>query len=581
MILSYFWRYRGQFFWILGNIILLNGCELLKPWPMKVIIDHILGGKVLDWDLVNNWSTQNILSGACVGLVLINIISGLLSLLYNYLTIRLGQKMVNELRSQLFHHLQHLSLAMHNHWSIGDLIYRVTSDTYTIQTLTMNSFLRIFSSILLAIGVVIIMVSLDQQLTLLALGVCPVLLFTVSLLKEKIRIAAQYSRQQESAVYSLVQLNLSAIPVIQAFTKETEEHQRFISASQKSLDASLRLYILQTIYGGASSSAIAFSTAIIIWIGTNHVLAGILTIGQMIVFITYLSFFYSRINNITQTWATIQSAQVGIKRVLEILELKPEIQEGSKVFPLVGAKGEIVWEGVNFSYHPEQTVLKKINLCVKPGEKVAIVGPTGAGKSTLVSLLVRFYDPQSGKITIDGINLKDLQIKSLRQQIAIVLQPPLIFPITIRENIAYSRTDANLDDIIQAAKLACIHEAIMKLPQGYDTLIGARGTTLSEGEKQRLTIARAILRNAPILILDEPTSSVDALTETLIMTGLEKLKNRPTTLIIAHRLSTVQNADRIIVMENGQIVEEGNFSKLIEKKEAFYQLYHRQLQEKQ
>jgi ATP-binding cassette subfamily B protein/subfamily B ATP-binding cassette protein MsbA len=281
-------------------------------------------------------------------------------------------------------------------------------------------------------------------------------------------------------------------------------------------------------------------------------------------------------NTICQTWGLIQGAKVGVERVFEILEVEKDLKEGTRAFPKSGTKGEVVWENVSFHYTSEQPVLKNINLRVKPGEKIAFVGPTGVGKSTLVSLIPRFYDPLAGRVLVDGIDLRDYQLKSLRSQVSMVLQPPLVFPVSVQENIAYGRPEARIEEVISAAKLARIHESIERLPDKYDTIVGEQGATLSEGERQRITIARAILRNSPILILDEPTSSVDAETEFLIMEGLEHLTSSRTTFIIAHRLSTVRKADRIIVLGKGEIIEEGPFNGLIKAQGPFAALYQSQ-----
>jgi ATP-binding cassette subfamily B protein/subfamily B ATP-binding cassette protein MsbA len=349
-----------------------------------------------------------------------------------------------------------------------------------------------------------------------------------------------------------------------------------MTASNLSLGASLRLYTLQTFYAGVVNVVMAIGTALVVWVGAHHVMSGQITVGEIIIFTTYLASLYAPINTICQTWGLIQGAKVGVERVFEILDVDRDIKEGTQAFGASGTKGELVWENVSFHYVPEQPVLKDISLHVKPGEKIAIVGPTGVGKSTLVSLIPRFYDPRSGRVLIDGRDIRDYQLKSLRGQIAMVLQPPLVFPITVRENIAYGKPEAKLEEVIAAAKLARIHESIDRLPDKYETLIGEQGATLSEGERQRITIARAILRDAPILILDEPTSSVDAETEALIMQGLEQLTAGRTTFIIAHRLSTVRKADRIIVLRKGQIIEQGPFNQLIEAGGPFANLYQSQ-----
>ncbi|MBI3302693.1 MAG: ABC transporter ATP-binding protein [Deltaproteobacteria bacterium] len=570
--------YRGMFSFALAQVVLIGGAELLKPWPLKLIIDNVLGGQPLAWPPVSSWSRETLLLAACVALVGIYLVLGGLTLFSNYTTISIGHRMVNDLRRDLYSHLQRLSLAFHTRRQVGDLLYRVMSDTYAIQTLTMNGLFPVLNSLILLVGMFMVMIRLDWLLTFLALAVCPILfvVVTVSPLRAWLLAAATQMHQQKSIVYSLVQWAMPAVHVIQAFTKEEDEHRRFMAASERSLGADLRFYLLQTLYSGIVSVVIALGTALVVWVGARHVLSGTLTVGELIVFTSYLASLYGSIDTISQTYGSVQEAKVGVQRVFEILEVERDLKEGQQIFPPHGAKGEVSFEGISFQYLPGQPVLKQIDLHIRPGEKVAIVGPTGVGKSTLVSLLPRFYDPQAGRVLIDGVDVREFRLKELRCQIAMVLQPPLVFPLTIRENIAYGRPEASLEEVISAARLARIHDFIVQLPQGYDTVVGEQGATLSEGEKQRLTIARAILRNAPILILDEPTSSVDAETEALIMEGLERLMAGKTTLIIAHRLSTVRRADLIVVLRAGQIVEQGTFAELMRRGGFFAYLYRTQ-----
>lgn len=575
-ILLHLWPYRFVFMGALALVFVINGAELLKPWPLKIIIDNVLSGKPLPWEFAKDLPPQVLLIFACLSMVVIYLLVGGLMLLNNYVTIKIGQTMVNDLRSELYNHLQRLSLAFHNRRQVGDLMYRVTADTYAIQSLTMNGVFPIVSAFALLAGMFVIMVRLDWMLTLLALSVCPALFITISLMSSRITSASEVAREQESEVYSLVQRGMSAMRVIQAFTKEEEEHGKFMTASRQSLGASLRLYTLQTFYSGVINVVMAFGTALAVWVGAQHVLSGELTVGEIVIFTTYLASLYGPINSISQTVGLIQGSKVGVQRVFEILEIERDLKDGSRVFPETGAHGDVTWEGVSFQYVDGQPVLKNIDLQIKSGQKVAIVGPTGVGKSTLVSLIPRFYDANSGRVSIDGVDVKEFQIKALRRQVSMVLQPPLVFPLTIRENIAYGRSDATTEDIVAAARLARIHEYIMRLPNGYDTVVGEQGATLSEGERQRLTIARAILRDAPILILDEPTSSVDAETEALIMEGLNQLSAGRTTFIIAHRLSTVRQADLIIVLRGGEIVEQGTFNDLVHRDGHFASLYRAQ-----
>jgi ATP-binding cassette subfamily B protein/subfamily B ATP-binding cassette protein MsbA len=575
-IVAALWPYRVAFVFALVQVGFIAGAELLKPWPLKVIIDHVLSGQPLSWLGVAGWSRESLLLGACSGLVGIYLILGGLNVWNNYTTIRIGQSMVNDLRGALYHHLQRLSLAFHHRAQVGDLLYRVTADTYAIQTLTMNGVFPILTSLVLLVGMTVVMLRLDWVLTLLALAVCPPLFGIISALSNRINAAATAARERESAIYSLVQRTMAAIRVIQAFTKEEEEQRRFLVASAESLAASLRLYTLQTVYAGAVNSLIAMGTAVVVWVGARHVMAGTLSIGELVVFTAYLASLYGPINTISQTLGLIEGAKAGLARVREILAVERDLPEGRVVLEKGMVRGEVTFEHVMFAYDAERPVLQDVNLHVMPGQTVALVGPTGAGKSTLVSLVPRFYDPQVGRILLDGTDLRAFTLTSLRQQIAMVLQPPLVFPLSVKENIAYGQPQASLEAIEHAARLARIHDTIVRLPQGYDTIIGEQGMTLSEGERQRLTIARAILRDAPILILDEPTSAVDAETEALIMEGLEQLMAGRTTFIVAHRLSTIRRADVILVIRNGQIIERGSFTELLRRQGAFAALYRSQ-----
>jgi ATP-binding cassette subfamily B protein len=575
---SYLHPYLPAFVFALAQVVFISALELLKPWPLKVIIDHVLTETPMPWAFAHSWSSQSLLLLACAGLVVVYLLLGGLRILNDYTTIRIGQKMVNDLRRDLYSQIQRLSLSFHHRRQVGDLLYRLTSDTYAIQTLTMNGLFPVLCSLTLFVGMFLVMIRMDPLLTFLALIVCPILFVFVMIspLRGWLIASATRMHQQKSSVFSLVQWAIPALRITQAFTKEEEEHRRFMALSQKSLRAELHFYLLQNFYSGTVSIVIAIGTAVVIWVGARHVLAGTLTIGALIVFTAYLASLYGAIDSIAQAYGSIQGAKVSLQRVFEIMEVEEELKEGSRVFPNGGAKGEVAWDEVSFQYIPGQLVLRRVDLNVYPGQKVAIVGRTGAGKSTLVSLLPRFYDPKSGRVTIDGIDIREFKLKSLRRQIAMVLQPPLVFPLTIRENLIYGRPEATEEEVVNAAQLARIHETIVTLPEGYDTVVGEQGATLSEGEKQRLTIARAILFNAPILILDEPTSSVDAETEALIMEGLRELTAGRTTFIIAHRLSTVRQADLIVVVRGGRIIEQGTFDGLMRRQGDFAKLYRTQ-----
>ena len=575
-VLPYLRAHRGALLWALVQVLLLGVCELLKPWPLKVIIDSVLGGHPLPWGLAAGWSPSSVLVAACAALVLVYALLAALTVLNNYTTIGIGQRMVNDLRGSLYGHLHRLSLAFHSRAAAGDLLYRVTADTLALQTLTMNCFFPAVSALVFLVGMSVIMFRLDAGLTLLALAVCPALFLAIARLNGRIMRAAGHMRASESQVYAHVQRSMSAVRVIQAFTREDDEHRRFMALSGQSLAAGLRLYMLQTLSSGVVSVVIACGTAALVWVGARHVLDGTLSVGSLVIFVSYLASLYAPINSMFQTYGLAQSSVVGVQRVFEVLDVERDLVDGRREFPAGGARGEVVYEDVSFEYTPGRPVLQAVTLRVAPGQKVAVVGATGAGKSTLLSLLPRFYDPTAGRVLVDSIDVRDYRMASLRRQIAIVPQPALVFPTTLAENIAFGRPGARREEIVEAARLARIDAMIAGLPAGYETVVGEQGVTLSEGEKQRLTIARAILRDSPILILDEPTSSLDSETEALLMQGLERLTAGRTTFIIAHRLSTVRKADLIVVLRQGQIVEQGAFDDLIAQGGMFASLYRLQ-----
>ena len=575
-VLPYLRAHRGALLWALVQVLLLGVCELLKPWPLKVIIDSVLGGHPLPWGLAAGWSPSSVLVAACAALVLVYALLAALTVLNNYTTIGIGQRMVNDLRGSLYGHLHRLSLAFHSRAAAGDLLYRVTADTLALQTLTMNCFFPAVSALVFLVGMSVIMFRLDAGLTLLALAVCPALFLAIARLNGRIMRAAGHMRASESQVYAHVQRSMSAVRVIQAFTREDDEHRRFMALSGQSLAAGLRLYMLQTLSSGVVSVVIACGTAALVWVGARHVLDGTLSVGSLVIFVSYLASLYAPINSMFQTYGLAQSSVVGVQRVFEVLDVERDLVDGRREFPAGGARGEVVYEAVSFEYTAGRPVLQAVTLRVAPGQKVAVVGATGAGKSTLLSLLPRFYDPTAGRVLVDSIDVRDYRMASLRRQIAIVPQPALVFPTTLAENIAFGRPGARREEIVEAARLARIDAMIAGLPAGYETVVGEQGVTLSEGEKQRLTIARAILRDSPILILDEPTSSLDSETEALLMQGLEQLTAGRTTFIIAHRLSTVRKADLIVVLRQGQIVEQGAFDDLIAQGGMFASLYRLQ-----
>jgi ATP-binding cassette, subfamily B, bacterial len=573
--LPYLRPYRGRFAWALLQVFLIAGFDLLKPWPLQLVIDHVLGGKPLTAPWLTDFSAGRLLVVACFALVLVNLGSGLLALLHNYTSIGVGQRMVNDLRGALYAHLQRLSLAFHGRQKVGDLMYRITADSFAVQTMIMNGLLPILSALVLLAGMLAVLIPIDPLLTLLSLTIVPALFALIAVFNRRIATIATEVRERESMVYTLVQWAMSSVKVVQAFTKEEEEYGRFIGASRASLKATLSLYSWQTLYSAAVNTLIAIGTALVVYAGARSVLSGHLSLGQLVVFISYLAQLYVPVNQITQSWGLIAGARIGAQRCFEILDTEADLKDGTRSFPPQGARGAVEWQQISFRYRPEMPVLREVSLSIAQGTKVAIVGATGAGKSTLLSLVPRFFDPSTGRVLIDGVDVREYRLKSLRQQIAMVLQPPLVFPISVRDNIAYGRPGADDAEIERAARLARIHDLVVSLPQGYATVLGD-SASLSEGEKQRLTIARAILRDAPILVLDEPTSALDVETEALVMEGIARLTEGRTTFIIAHRLSTVRSADLILVLRDGVIAEQGGFAELLRKGGVFAELYNTQ-----
>lgn len=576
-ISPYLRPYRLRLAGAIGLVFVISLAEVAKPWPLKIVVDNVLGGKPLALvGYPEETSAASLLTMAAVSLVLLYLLIGLLQVLSNYVTIEIGQRMVDDFRSELYQHLQRLSLSFHHRRTAGDLMYRLAADTFAIQTLTMNGFFPTISALAMLIGMLLVMARVDLYLTMIALVICPLLALVIRVMSARITRVATHARERESELYTAAERSMSAIKVIQAFTREDEEHQRFIGFSRASLSANLQLYTYQTGYSMMVNVIAAVGTAVVIWVGAKSVLDGRLTIGDLLIFTSYLASLYAPINSISNSYGLVQGAKVGVGRVYEILEMAPDIPDGPRKLARADVHGGFALEHVSFGYVPGQPVLRDFSLRVEPGEMIALVGATGAGKSTLVSLLARFYDPDEGRVLLDGVDLRSYDVRSLRQQFAMVLQPPIVFPTTLRDNISYGRREATEDEIFAAAAAAQLAPMLAALPNGLDSELGERGASLSEGQRQRLTIARAILRDAPILILDEPTSALDAQTEASLMAALEVLLRGRTSFVIAHRLSTIRSASRIVVLADGGIAEIGTYRELVERGGLFARMHNTQ-----
>ncbi len=565
-----------RFILAIAGVALGAAMEVLKPWPLKVLIDNVLGGKPLQLATLASLSKMNLLLAACAGGVLVYVLTGILTVANNYISISIGQRMVNDLRGQLFDHLQRLSLGFHRRREIGDLMVRIVYDTFAIQTITMNGIFQILASSILLAGMFIVMIKIDLTMTLIALGVIPMLVILIASVSGTIDRLATEARIKESVLYTVAHRALASIHVVQAFTREAESYGEFVRSSSESLGENLRLYTFQSIYAGGVSVVIAIGTALVMYFGALHVMSGALTIGGLIVFTSYLASLYAPINQIFQTYGQVQGAKAGLRRCLELLAIDPDIKDraGARAMPRV--RGDIEFEDVVFSYDAANPVLKGISFTAHAGESIAIVGPSGAGKTTMASLVMRFYEPRAGIIKIDGRDLREVTLKSLRDNIAVVLQPPLVLGDTLRANLALGKPAAGEEEIRRAASMARLDPVLAKLPRGFDEMVGQGGHSLSEGEAQRVTIARALLKDAPILIMDEPTSALDTETESMVLAAVQEAMRGRTTLVIAHRLSTIQNADRILVLRDGVIEEQGSFQELLSRGGFFSYLYNLQ-----
>jgi ATP-binding cassette subfamily B protein len=568
-VLRYYRPFLGQT--ILGLVLSLCGIalSLLKPWPFKIIVDDILGRN----PNARFGTSPDLVTLLCLALVAIQLLWGLANLASNYLFVKVGLQALLKLRTDLYAYLQSLSLKYHDARRSSDSSFRVAYDSQSIQTIYNKGFTNIFASVITLIGTFLIMVRIDWQLTLLSLAVVPAIVAAIYFFAHRIRRESTSIQEQESALLAQAQEGLSSVRMVHAFGREEWEVRQFHLQAQQSLHANLRLTLTNVNSALVISTLMVAGTAGMYYLGTLHVLAGTLSLGSLLVFSAYLLMLYQPLESLTYTAWAMEGATAGARRCFEVLDRADDVKDAPGAIAITRTSGAIGFEKVSFGYTDLQPVLRDIDLEVAPNQIVAIVGGTGAGKSTLLSLAPRFYDPTAGRVTLDGRNLRDITKKSLRSQIAIVLQDTLLFSTTIRENISYGRPDATEEQIRDAARRAQADEFISRLPAGYDSPVGERGGHLSVGQRQRIGIARAFLKNAPILLLDEPTSALDPTTEAAIMETIKALMQGRTTLIVTHRLATIHRVDRIIVLENGRIVEQGSGAELLAAGGVYAKLY--------
>ena len=556
--------------------------EIMQPWPIKWLVDTVLGGAAPPawlaawWPQFGRANISESLVAVCVAIVTLAVLHRGVLTASQFLLIWAGSRLVQELRCAACDHLHRLSLRYHDRTKVGDSLYRVAYDTHAAQSLLNGAIAPAVSGVLLLTGVLLVMLRIDAKLTLVAVAVTPLFALLIYGFGKLIERRSVGYHRQEGALVSLIQESLSSIRAIQAFSQERETGRRFGHQAANSLTANHRLVLMQLLFSACVGLVMACGTAAVVWFGTREVLAGQLSLGDVLVFLAYLGMLYAPMKAFSEGASVVQSAGAQLGRIFEILDTLPEVVSRPSAVAPAAIEGRIKFCGVDFEYEPGQPVLRGLNLTVEPGQVVALVGRTGAGKSTLANLLLRFYDPKHGSIRLDDRDLRDLKLSWLRSQMSIVLQDPILFSASIAENIAFARSGASLEEVIAASRLAQAHEFIERLPDGYETLLGERGVNLSGGQRQRLSLARAFLKASPILILDEPTSALDAHTEASLLASIEELSRGRTTFLIAHRLSTVRIADLVVVMDRGRIIEQGTHEELLSRDSAYRRLFRSQ-----
>ena len=568
----YYWEFirphRGKL--VLSGLFLMGSVlmHLARPWPLKIIFDYVILSKKghLRWD------PMTILAAACVAFVVIAMLFGLLEYLHTLLAAEAGQKVIQSIRSRLYLHVQRLSLGFHNRTKSGDLLSRLVKEVNQLRDFLTDAALQLISESIFLAGMIVVLFVMDWRLALASMLLFPLVLASIYRFSGQIRGHTRKRLEREGKVASLFNETLAAMQVVQLFSPDGKEARRFEEENQKSYKADMRTLrskskLLRTVEVGT-----AVGTCFVLWWGAKRVLAGILTPGDLLVFIAYLKSMYKPIRRVAQLSVQATQSLAAAERVAEILRTEPEIQDAPDAVPAPPFRGEIEFRDVTFSYESGRYALHNINLRLEPGQTIAVTGASGAGKSTLVSLIPRLYDPTAGSVLIDGTDLRRYKVSSLRDQITVVPQNPMLFGSTIRENIAYGDPAADDKAIRLAARLAHAEEFIEELPGGYDSVVGERGCSLSGGQRQRIAIARALLRDARIVILDEPMTGLDLVSEGLILKGLENLLRQRTTFLIAHRLSTMLKADLVLVLESGRIVELGNPQELFRANGHFRKL---------
>jgi ATP-binding cassette subfamily B protein len=565
-----------------GLTLVSIGFNLLKPWPFKFIVDGVLdstAGTAETRALLKHWlgdmSSSLVVFWLCLAMVLISLLSGLVNLGSNYLFVRVGLQSLLKLRTDLYTALQNLPLKFHDSRRSADSSFRVAYDSQSIQTIYNKGFATVLSSVVMLVATFFVMVRMNWPLTLASLAILPPVVWAIRFYAVRVRNQSTDIHERESDLLTIAQEGLSQIRMVHAFGREAFEVDQFRRRASRSLEANMKLNMTSVASALVVGTLMAAGTALMYYIGSLQVMnpAAAFTLGDLLVFSSYLLMLYQPLEQLTYTAWALEGAAAGAQRCFEVLDRQDDVPDAPDAVDLKEVRGRIEFEGVGFGYTEERGVLQDISFQIEPGQTVAFVGGTGTGKSTLLSLVPRFYDPTSGSVSLDGRDLRTITKKSLRSHIGMVLQDTLLFSTTIRENIAYGKPGASDAEIEEAARKAQALDFIQRMPQGFDSPVGERGGHLSVGQRQRIGIARAFLKNAPILLLDEPTSALDPSTEHAIMGTILELMRGRTTLIITHRLTTIHGLGRIVVLQNGRLVEDGSGTELVAKGGVYAALY--------
>jgi len=569
-------------------MVVQTATSLAAPWPLKIILDNVVGSHKLPWWLdeamkpvlsVTGSGKMHIAAAAAIITVLIALMGALASYVANYYTESVGQWVANDLRMRTYHHLERLSLGYFDTHQTGSLLSTITTDIQTIQGFASSSTLSIVVDLFTILGMLGIMFWLNWDFTLIIVAVTPFMLLLASRFKKVVKKATREVRKQQSNMVAVVQQGLESMRVVKAFGRQELEQEELGEVSRATVDAALKARKVKALLSPMVAIIVSLCTAVVLWRGSSLILAGTMTAGALTVFLSYLTKFFKPVKDLATITNQIAQTAVGVERIRGILDadmIIPEHPDASE--PPQNLRGEIVFDQVAFAYDSETPVLKQVSFTIKPGQMVGIVGATGGGKSTIVSLIPRFYDPTAGQVKIDGVDIRQYKLQALRNQIGYVLQETVLFRGTVRDNIAYGRAGATEEEILAAAKLANADEFIARMPHGYDTMVGERGDTLSGGQRQRIGIARAVIRNNPILILDEPTAALDTESERAVIEALDRLMKGKTVITIAHRLSTIRNSDKILVLKDGAVAEEGTHDELLALGGVYAGLYRAQFE---